>query len=81
MEDPDFEDEGDLNDDLEDDAFVLDAFTLQNQCKNYAPNYPEWVKRDVAQYIKFYGSDLNKLSKFLEIDIGTLIVWKRKFMT
>jgi hypothetical protein len=73
-EDEDLEDEDD-----EEETSIPDAFTLQSQCRDCAPNYPEWLKKDVAQYIAAYGSDLNKLSEFLGVHVGTLVTWKRKF--
>lgn len=92
-EDLDDEDDEDLDDEEDEDDFgedeedwegedadsVPDAFTLQTQCRDYAPNYPEWLKRDVVQYIEAYNSDLTKLSEFLRVNVGDLIIWKRKF--
>lgn len=76
------DDDDDLDDDEEDedeDDSIPDAFTLQTQCRDYAPNYPEWLKRDVVAYIEAYSSDISKLSEFLGVNVGTLIIWKRKF--
>jgi hypothetical protein len=74
-------DDNDEDDDFEDDeeAAVPDAFTLQSQCRECSPNYPEWLKKDIVRYIEAYRSDLNKLSEFLGIHIGSLVIWKRKF--
>lgn len=74
----DLEDEDDFEDADEEDS-VPDAFTLQTWCHDYAPNYPEWLKRDVVQYIEAYNLDLNKFSEFLSVHVGDLIIWKRKF--
>ena len=79
-DDEDLEDEDDFEDEDEDEEdSVPDALTLQSQCKDYAPNYPEWLKRDIVQYIETYKSDLPKLSEFLGVHLGTLVIWKRKF--
>ena len=81
-DDDDLEDEDDLEDDFEDadeEVDIPDAFTLQSQCRECSPNYPEWLKKDIIRYIEAYNSDLNKLSEFLGIHIGSLVIWKRKF--
>ena len=79
-DDEDFDDDDDYDDDDENEEDALpDAFALQSQCRDYASNIPEWLQRDVVQYLEAYNSDLNKLSEFLGIHVGTLIIWKRKF--
>ena len=77
----DFEDEDeDEDEDWDDEAdSVPDAFVLRGQCRDCAPNYPDWLKKDVVQYIEAYGSDLNRLSEFLGVHVGTLVIWNRKF--
>jgi hypothetical protein len=78
LDDDDLDDD-DLDDDEDEDDSIPDAFTLQTQCRDYAPNYPEWLKRDVVAYIEAYSSDISKLSEFLGVHVGDLVIWKRKF--
>jgi len=76
------EDDLDEDDDEEDDEvedYEQDVLTLQSKCRECAPNYPEWLKRDVVKYINSSRSDLNRLSEFLGVHMGDLVVWKRKF--
>lgn len=61
-------------DDLNDGEAFPDAFTLQSQCRECSSNYPEWLKKDIVRYIEAYRSDLNKLSEFLGIHVGSLII-------
>jgi hypothetical protein len=80
--DDDFDDDDDDGDDEEKENFedsVPDATTLQTQCREYNPKYPEWLKRDIVEYIEAYNSDLAKLSEFLGVHMGSLVIWKRKF--
>ena len=81
-DDLDDEDEDDFEEEDEDeegDDSSQDVLTLQRQCRECSPNYPEWLKRDVVKYINADKSDLNRLSEFLGIHMGDLVVWKRKF--
>jgi hypothetical protein len=86
-DDDDFEDEDDEDEEEseeehtpEKEALIPDPFELQAKCQSFgAPkSWPEWLKKDIVRYINYHSADLNSLSNFLEVHVGSLIIWKRK---